>query len=301
MITRLPVLQAAQSVAGSGAAVAPGAGAYGGQQMPDIVANLRVDQTWGSAQVMGALHEVNASYYGAGAATAPSATSLAHPSDAWGWAAGVGLKLNLPMITQGDWFQAQVNVSQGATRYVDNTPNTNWGMASGTDAGFGSEGYGVISDCVFGGSAAAPATQTSCQLTSAFGVNAGYEHFWTPALHSDVYGAYTQIKYGGSANAMLCSAEGSGNGAGVGSTRCRDGWLQQQLVDVGHWLAHTVGRDQDVLPGRGSALSEADERADVQRPDRLARPLSPVRVATTSVGNQSNWMVAVRAHRDFLP
>ncbi len=34
---------------------------YGGYQVPDIVANLRVDQTWGSAQVMGAIHQVNAS------------------------------------------------------------------------------------------------------------------------------------------------------------------------------------------------------------------------------------------------
>ncbi len=208
--------------------------------MPDIVANLRVDQTWGSAQVMGALHEVNATYYGVGAATAPSAASLAHPSDAWGWAAGVGLKLNLPMITQGDWFQSQVNVSQGATRYVFNTPNTNWGMASGTDAGFGSEGYGVLSDCVFGGSAAAPATQTSCQLTSAFGFNASYEHFWTPALHSDVYGAYTQVKYGGSANAMLCSAEGSGNGAGVGAAAvatagCNNNWSTWGIGSRTQW------------------------------------------------------------------
>ena len=38
---------------------------YGGWQVPDIVANLRVDQAWGNAQVMGALHEVNAPYYGA--------------------------------------------------------------------------------------------------------------------------------------------------------------------------------------------------------------------------------------------
>ncbi len=33
--------------------------AYGGFQAPDVVANLRVDQAWGSAQIMGALHEVN--------------------------------------------------------------------------------------------------------------------------------------------------------------------------------------------------------------------------------------------------
>ena len=38
-------------------------GAYGGWQAPDIVGNLRVDQAWGSAQIMGAAHEVNAVYY----------------------------------------------------------------------------------------------------------------------------------------------------------------------------------------------------------------------------------------------
>ena len=36
---------------------------YGGFQAPDIVANLRVDQAWGSAQIMGALHQVNMQYY----------------------------------------------------------------------------------------------------------------------------------------------------------------------------------------------------------------------------------------------
>ncbi len=50
---------------------------YGGWQSPDVVANLRVDQAWGSAQVMGALHEVNAGYYGATPVTG-------HPGDTWG-------------------------------------------------------------------------------------------------------------------------------------------------------------------------------------------------------------------------
>ena len=31
---------------------------YGGFQAPDVVANLRVDQAWGSAQIMGAIHDV---------------------------------------------------------------------------------------------------------------------------------------------------------------------------------------------------------------------------------------------------
>src|SRR5258708_6374907 len=132
----------------------PGAGAYGGMQMPDIVANLRVDQAWGGAQVMGALHEVNASYYGSTAAGAPGVASGANPSNKWGWAAGFGIKINAPFITQGDWFQAQVNVTQGALRYLFNTPNTNWGMVNGNN-----EPYVVLSDCVFGGIGPAPATQ----------------------------------------------------------------------------------------------------------------------------------------------
>ena len=82
----------------------------------------------------------------------------------------MGIKINTPFITQGDWFQAQVNVTQGALRYLFNTPNTNWGMAHGTDNGVfgGNEGYGVLSDCVYGGSSATVAsiaTQTGCNLT----------------------------------------------------------------------------------------------------------------------------------------
>ncbi|MDI3471396.1 MAG: Porin, partial [Pseudolabrys sp.] len=33
---------------------------YGGRRWPDLVANLRIDQAWGGAQIMGALHDVYA-------------------------------------------------------------------------------------------------------------------------------------------------------------------------------------------------------------------------------------------------
>ena len=44
---------------GVGVGVGGFPGAYGGFQAPDIVGNLRLDQAWGSAQIMGALHQVN--------------------------------------------------------------------------------------------------------------------------------------------------------------------------------------------------------------------------------------------------
>src|SRR5579884_3442322 len=163
-------------VAGGGA-LFPGFGAYGGYWAPDVVGNLRVDQAWGGAQIMGALHNVNPTYYGltnvvpAGAPTPPFG---GHPGNQIGWAAGVGIKINLPSITQGDWFQAQFNASEGALRYLFNTPNSNWGKVDGA-----SEAYGVLSDCVYGGVVATGNT-TGCNLTSAWGFNAGFEHYWQP-------------------------------------------------------------------------------------------------------------------------
>ncbi len=38
-----------------------GANLYGGQAMPDFVANLRVDQAWGDAQISGAVHQLRTS------------------------------------------------------------------------------------------------------------------------------------------------------------------------------------------------------------------------------------------------
>ena len=104
-------------IVNSGTFVRAGTGAfpgdYGGFQSPDVVANLRVDQAWGSAQVMGAIHQVNATYYGG-----PNAVSSGHPDDDVGFAVGAGLRLNAPMISQGDYLQAQINYTQGALRYI---------------------------------------------------------------------------------------------------------------------------------------------------------------------------------------
>ena len=54
-----------------------GAG-YSGQDWPDVVANLRVDQAWGSAQIMGALHEIQSTYYTAGGRPRLPSKSRAH-------------------------------------------------------------------------------------------------------------------------------------------------------------------------------------------------------------------------------
>ena len=77
VVSTVPTVKAATSGGLAGLAAICGntvggtntAGCYGGLQAPDVVGNLRIDQAWGSAQVMGAWHQVNASYYNPGNTT----------------------------------------------------------------------------------------------------------------------------------------------------------------------------------------------------------------------------------------
>ena len=285
----------------------PGNGAYGGMQTPDLVANLRVDQAWGGAQVMGALHEVNASYYSAANAlqSAPSTTGaggVGHPGDKWGWAAGVGLKINTPFITQGDWFQAQANVTQGALRYLFNTPNSNWGKVE-----TGKEAFGVLSDCVYAG-VVAVGNNTGCMLTSAWGINASYEHYWTPAWHTSLYGAYYQVSYGkgtGSANSNLCSAAGFGTLAGslagtlsVANPGCNMDWSNWGIGSRTQWdVTKTFYLGVEVLYSQLNSASTGT--GSVVSPAGFASFASGG--ATVNETRASNWAISIRAHRDFLP
>ena len=65
----------------------------------------------------------------------------------------------------------------------------------------------------FGTSAA---NGTSIELTTAWGVNAAYEHFWSKQWQTSVYGAYTATTYNANANAYMCLAETTGGGSALG-------------------------------------------------------------------------------------
>jgi len=98
---------------------------YEGLQAPDGVANIRVDQGWGSAQVMGAvrqIHDVN--------------------GDGLGFAVGGGLKIGIPggwsVVGQGDYSQGmEAYVWSGLNGLGDfdgptgDDQNTIWGARGG--------------------------------------------------------------------------------------------------------------------------------------------------------------------------
>lgn len=96
---------------------------YGGMRFPDLVANIRLDQGWGSAQIMGALTEIR--------------YLESYPSGKLGWAVGGGVEFNIPWFTSylsGFQGVVQATFAQGALGYVNSDwQNVVWDATSLTD------------------------------------------------------------------------------------------------------------------------------------------------------------------------
>jgi hypothetical protein len=287
------------------AGVSANNGAYGGFQVGDIVGNIRLDQAWGGAQIMGALHEDNGTYYSTLPGVGPlqgGPSSSSHPGDKWGWAGGAGLRLNFPMTGEGDYFQSQFNYSVGAARYVMFTPNSNWGKVDGS-----SEAYGVLSDCVYGGTALL-GNHTGCQLTTAWGFNAAYEHHWSPAWQTSLYGGWDAVSYNSEANAMLCSAAGFGNGlqgsSAIANLNCNNDWSVWFLGSRTQWnVSKTFYMGVDVMyedlksASTGSTLLGGYNGCSTGGSATGCGASG----AFLTENHSSNWTVRFRAHKDFLP
>jgi Porin subfamily len=143
-----------------------------------------------------------------------------------------GLRLNTPMIGQGDYLQLQGIYTHGALRYLFQNPNNNWWYQHGAGVA-----YGVLSDGVYGGSAPT-LNGTKIELTTAWGLNASYEHFWNPRWRTSLYGAYADVSYNGQANAILCVLQGFGAGVGtaaVANPGCSNDWTSWWIGSRTQW------------------------------------------------------------------
>ncbi len=174
---------------------------YGGRRWPDVVGNLRIDQAWGSAQVMGAIHDV----YGVNTLATNTTAS------ATGYAVGAGLKVNLPMLGKGDYMQGQVGYSKGATNYLL-TNSRLGGPVFALGSGFGGTGVvtntavGYVADAVFTGVAGT----TAMDLTTGWQFSGGYEHNWMPGWKTSLFGNYGKLSYSTAASAAIATILGGG-------------------------------------------------------------------------------------------
>lgn len=148
-------------------------GALAGQRTPSVVANLRVDQGWGSAQLSGAVQQLNT--------TALDALGTRIDSE-YGYAIQAGLKFNLPMLAAGDALWLQAAYADGALGRLGLTGSPSFAAVTGFAP--------VVDGAVING---------GIKRTKGWGVTGAFLHYWTPSIRQAVFGNFTSVDYSGQA------------------------------------------------------------------------------------------------------
>jgi hypothetical protein len=281
-----------------------------GMGVPDIIANLRVDQSWGYAGISGALHQVAGGYFSnPTAGTDPCGgfapcSALGHPPVKFGGAVAVGGDIYVP-TGPGDTFGVNAVFSDGAVDFA--TKGNRWQLYSGNSAGFA---WGV--DGVFDN----VGSDGSVQLTQAWSINSGYEHHWNDQWKTSVYGGFAAVNYNSTATALINQHLSATPGRVAGTAVCGvpvEGVVQPPLnmsgagntcsPDYSFWQVGTRTQYSPTpwldlgVDTTYTRLNTAYRGSNVALTGNGAQPGS----ATFSIDNQNVWTVMARAQINFLP
>ena len=215
----------------SGLIVAPGAGQFlnqqygvasntflgnstGGNHIPDVVGNIRLDQGWGSLHFGAAMHTSTPTFYGANEASG-------HADDAYGFAVSGAVEFKDLPTGAGDSLKIEASYGKGAAKYVFTGGSLDT-QGGGRFAKFDGNtlAFGYVLDGVY-------APGGSIQQSDAWEVSAFYEHYWNVNWRTSLFGNYSHISYGDGGNALLAAAfapgaaatTGLGAGASTGNTK----------------------------------------------------------------------------------
>ncbi len=249
-----------------------------GVNFPDVIANLRVDQSWGYAQLSGALHDASGTWFGpAGAGVfAPTGRSV---GDSLGYAIAAGGFFKIPG-TAGDTFGIQGTYSKGAAGYVTSLAGYNIGRNS-------VQTFGITNDAVFSNAAIAGTgvTAGSVELTEVWGVELGYEHVWMAGLKTSLAGGYTQVNFNANATNIICTAALAAAGCNpdhsfyqIGS---RTTWTPVQNLDIA----------LDVVYSHFNGMSYA--------PTQVGNPAVGAAATNAGLGSAGIWSGMLRVQRNF--
>ncbi|MGM4886064.1 porin [Tardiphaga sp. 604_B6_N1_1] len=172
--------------------------AYGGNHIPDIVGNIRLDQAWGTLHFGAAMHAATPGFYGANEATG-------HADDKYGFAVTGAVEFkNLP-TGAGDSLKIEASYGKGAAKYVfgGTVDTSGGGRFSKVDGN--SLGFGYVLDGVY-------TTNGQIIQSSAWEVSAFYEHYWNPAWRTSLFGNYSHISYGFGNDLMMAAFTGATTG-----------------------------------------------------------------------------------------
>jgi hypothetical protein len=256
----------------------------GSVRWPDVVGNIRISQSWGSAQIAAAAHDVYADYYVGSPAAAGTVEWNGHPGDEVGWAVGGGIKVNLPMLGKGDFIGAQAAYSKGALGYIGSGLGVGgFGLYSG-----GTVGFGPVMDAVYDSNNFAGFS--GLELTEGWSVGAGLNHHWNSMWQTSLYGGYVEINYSGLATAYLNTGQGFAQGTNWDSSFWQIGsrtkWTPTKGLDLSVDVLYShLNTAWANIPGGAVAAGPGGGK-----------------VTTTYVlSDQDVWQGIFRVQRNFYP
>jgi Porin subfamily len=192
-----------------------------GIDFPDLVANVRIDQAWGAAQLSGALHEVTA----LNTFVSPLTGVFSNGDEELGWAIQAGVMFKLPFLAPGDqlWLNAAYSDGAGAYNGLPGTSTlerfTSVRVAQ-TDAFVDVNG--------------------NIQTTEVFSIAGKFLHYWLPNLRSNFFAGYADINYGGEASILVTGSPDVVGGA------FNAGFLDTRIFEVGANLIWTPVKNLDI-------------------------------------------------------
>lgn len=160
--------------------------------VPDVVAALRIDRSWGAAQLSGAWRQVNVGPFVDNLVTGIGPAAR-RPAARHGYAVQAGVMLRLPGVAEGDRLWLQAAAARGALNY------TGANQPAGFDSPAGSA-FGCIPADMFEGYIG---PDGKLRLSTGWSAIMALEHFWRPDLAQTVFAGMSGVGFGAGTPAGL--------------------------------------------------------------------------------------------------
>jgi hypothetical protein len=187
-----------------------GAPAYSYKSFPQVNARVSLVQSWGSADLLGAVGQAVA--VNAGASYNETKTT---------YAIGAGLELHLPMIAANDILYLNAAWADGMTEYT-----TNWTSFKSSDTKRNVGGYVVNHPSWI-------TTSNGIETLKSWDVAAIFTHFWSPMWRHSVLATYGAIEGTTTSKALAWSQTGAFGDAKVWNVGTQLTWLPAKDFEIG--------------------------------------------------------------------
>ena len=269
---------------------------YGGERVPDVVANLRYSGTWGGAQLSGALHQIRdvaAGVIVVDGVTVPvinPITGLPNPTFAdtdYGFAVALNAYANLPFLGVGDTAWVSMTYTDGAVGYL-NAGNT--GPIGSPASGNGTISAGPLL-LPFADAFVDPVTG-DFKTNRAYAIAGGVNHNWSPTWQTNVFGSWMRFDAPGGAQSTV-PATAATLAAGTAGT----------VTGIVDFNEYRIGTNTIWTPVKDFQIGAEILYTRVDPRGRVAVPLTTVAGEATgqfkSTSSDDIWEARLRVQRDF--